>query len=600
MWQYLAGALVAGLCVGPACVLHCGVLHLAYVGRCASADTRRTLALGVLVMAGRLAAYVLLGAFVGAIAGAGLPLPAPWLLTGAAAVLLLVYAGFPDRHVGACLCRRLPATFSGGALALGFLTGLAPCPPLLASGVMALEAHGLLPAILSFVAFFAGSSVFLLPAVFGVAAVPARWRAQLQRPSRWLSAAVGLATLVLAAAQLPRVSADDAGVGAPAAAAPPLAAAAAGQTAAAIPPPAPASVKPLYAKQKLTSRLSEDMVRNLQLSLHEAKYYRKLDQGQVQCQLCPRGCILSEGERGLCRIRANIGGTLRALTYALPVSIHADPIEKKPLFHVLPGSTALSLATVGCNSGCVFCQNYEISQASPEDVPRKLVPPARLVAAAVERGDAGIAYTYTEPTVFFEYMLETATLAKAKGLRNYWITCGQIREEPLVELCHVLDAANVDLKGFSDEFYVEYCDFHLEPVLRTLQVLKREGVHTEITNLLIPGANDDPAMVRAMCRWIKAELGPETPLHFSRFHPDYKLVHRPPTPAATLARMRGIALEEGLKYVYVGNAEVEGASDTPCPACGHLAVRRSGFLVTADRIKNGKCPDCGAVLRGIW
>ncbi len=589
MWQYLAGAFAAGLCVGPACVLHCGVLHLAYVGRCAATDRRRTLSVGLMVLAGRLAAYVLLGAFIGTIAGAGLPLPAPWLLSAAAGVLLLVYAGLPDRHLGACLCRRLPANLTGGALALGFLSGLAPCPPLLASGVIALQTHGVPAAILTFVAFFAGSSLFLLPAVLGVAALPGGWRLALQRPGRWLTAAVGMVTLALAVAQLHGAAGDEPALAPPAR-----------PTQTAIPPAAPTTLKPLFAKQRLTSRLSEDMVRRLQLSLHEASHYRRLPEGRVQCQLCPRGCTLVEGERGLCRIRANIGGTLRALTYGLPVSIHADPIEKKPLYHVLPGSTALSIATVGCNSGCVFCQNYEISQASPEDVPRRLVPPGKLVATAVERGDAGIAYTYTEPTVYFEYMLETATLARAKGLRNYWITCGQIQEKPLLELCSVLDAANVDLKGFSDEFYVEYCDLHLEPVLRTLQTLKRQGVHTEITNLVIPGANDDPAMVRAMCRWIKAELGPETPLHFSRFHPDYKLTRRPPTPAATLARLRRLALAEGLKYVYVGNAEVEGAADTPCPACGQPAVRRAGFLVTGNRIKSGACPDCGARIAGIW
>ena len=553
-----------------------------------------------MVLAGRLAAYVLLGACIGMIAGAGLPVPAPWLLSAAAGVLLMVYAGVPDRHLGGCLCRRLPSTFSGGALTLGFLTGLSPCPPLLASGVIALQTHGVLPAVLTFVAFFAGSSLFLLPAVFGVAVLPARWRAGLQRRSRWLAAAVGMVTITLAVGQLRGAAGDEASLTPPANAAASPNAGPAGARLVPMPPPAPKTLKPLYAKQKLTSRLSEDMVRNLQLSLHEAKYYRQLSGGRVQCQLCPRGCTLEEGERGLCRIRANIGGTLRALTYGLPVSIHADPIEKKPLYHVLPGSTALSIATVGCNSGCVFCQNYEISQASPEDAPRKLVPPEKLVAAAIERGDAGIAYTYTEPTVYFEYMLETATLAKAKGLRNYWITCGQIQEKPLLELCQVLDAANVDLKGFSDEFYVEYCDFHLQPVLQTLLILKREGVHTEITNLVIPGANDDPAMVRAMCRWIKAELGPETPLHFSRFHPDYKLTRRPPTPAATLARLRRIALEEGMKYVYVGNVEVAGAADTPCPACGRPAVRRSGFLVTDNRIKAGKCPDCGSPLAGIW
>jgi pyruvate formate lyase activating enzyme len=442
--------------------------------------------------------------------------------------------------------------------------------------------------VLTFVAFFVGSSVCLLPALFGPALVPAGVRARLERPSRLTAMLVAALTVGLLGWQRVGVAADT------------VTPAAVDQGAVPVPSPAPATVKPLFAKLRLTSRLSEDMVRRLRLSLREAKHYRKLAGGKVQCQLCPRGCLLEEGERGLCRVRANIGGTLRALTYGLPVSIHADPIEKKPLFHVRPGSTALSLATVGCNSGCVFCQNYEISQASPEDVPRTHVPPERIVAAAVERGDEGIAYTYTEPTVFFEYMLDIATLARKQGLRNYWITCGQIEEQPLLELCKVLDAANVDLKGFSDEFYVTYCDFRLAAVLRTLKILRREGVTIEVTNLVIPGANDDPEMVRAMCRWIKAELGPETPLHLSRFHPDYKLTRRPPTPTATLERLRALAVEEGLKHVYVGNAQVAGGADTACPGCGQVLIRRSGYLVLANRIQKGRCPDCGAAVAGIW
>jgi pyruvate formate lyase activating enzyme len=572
------------------------VLHLAYLGRCATAGVRGPARLGTLILTGRLAAYVLLGACIGVVTGSGLVVPAPGLLTLAAAVLLLAVAMLPARREGACACRRLPRSLAGGALALGFLTGLAPCPPLLISGVLAFEARGVAGGVLTFVAFFAGSSLCLLPALFGFALVPATVRVRLCRAGRVLAVLVAVVTLGRLGWQHSAFAADT----------PPLPAGdkAARESAVLagvpIPPPAAPTVKPLFSKVRLTNRLSEDMVRRLKLSLHEARYYKKLDGGRVQCQLCPRGCLLEEGERSLCRIRANIGGTLRALTYSLPVSIHADPIEKKPLYHVLPGSTALSVATVGCNSGCVFCQNYEISQASPEDVRRALVPPERLVAAAVERGDEGIAYTYTEPTVFFEYMLETATLARQKGIRNYWHTCGQIEEQPLVELCKVLDAANVDLKGFSDEFYVTYCDFRLAPVLRTLKILRREGVFVEVTNLVIPGANDDPEMVRAMCRWIRAELGPETPLHFSRFHPQYKLTRRPPTPAATLERLRGIALEEGLKYVYIGNVEVRGASDTPCPGCGKALVRRSGYLVLANRLKQGHCPECGAAVSGIW
>ena len=229
-----------------------------------------------------------------------------------------------------------------------------------------------------------------------------------------------------------------------------------------------------------------------------------------------------------------------------------------------------------------------------------VVPPERLVEAALSRGDAGIAYTYTEPTVYFEYMFDTATLAKAKGLRNYWITCGQIQQGPLLELCKVLDAANVDLKGFSDEFYRRYCDFQLAPVLETLKTLHQEGVMIEITNLVIPGANDDPEMIRDMCLWIVAELGADTPLHFSRFHPDFKLTRRPPTPAATLIRARQIALAAGMHYVYIGNVRVEGGGNTTCPECGETVLARTGFVVVNNSLRDGRCAHCNHPIAGVW
>ncbi|MBN2449715.1 MAG: AmmeMemoRadiSam system radical SAM enzyme [Lentisphaeria bacterium] len=607
MWQNLGMSLAAGLAAGPLCFLHCGAFHLAYLGPRVDRGRRGVLAFGVVLLAGRLLAYVVLGLCVGMIAGSGLPLPAPWVLRFLAGVLLLAAAWAGPLWGGHCGGRRRGegAAAWGGAFALGLVTGLSPCPPLLASGVIALQSHGPLAGVLTFLAFFAGSSAFLVPILFGVAALPVRVRAMVRRGGRFVAFAAAVYAFALAASQFPGFAGEVVrGVGD----APSASGRLGGDPGpspvdgpwAAVPPPAPAGVKPLYSKQRLKELLTEATVQRLGLSLHEAMHYTKLEGGRVQCQLCPRGCLLKNGERGLCRVRCNIDGTLRALTYGLPVSIHADPIEKKPLYHVLPGSTALSVATVGCNSGCVFCQNYEISQASPEDVPRRPVSPAKLVEAAVLRGDEGIAYTYTEPTVFFEYMLDMARLARAQGLRNYWITCGQIRQGPLLELCKVLDAANVDLKGFSDAFYVEYCDFHLAPVLETIRTLHREGVAVEITNLIIPGGNDDPEMIRSMCRWIREELGPDVPLHFSRFHPAYKLTRRPATPMATLVRAREMALAEGLKHVYIGNARVEGASDTRCAGCGAVLLRREGYLVVENRLRNGACPDCGAPPRGIW
>ncbi|NLD45104.1 MAG: AmmeMemoRadiSam system radical SAM enzyme [Chloroflexi bacterium] len=595
MWSSLASAFLAGLCAGPVCVLHCGALHLGYLGRHAAAPSRRLAGLGALWLAGRLLAYLAVGLAIGLVTASSLPLPAPWCLSLAAGLVLLVSAAVPAGRGDGCACRGGPLVAAGGAVTMGLLSGLAPCPPLLAAGFLAGASRGPAAAMLTLGAFFAGSSLVLLPTVFGLSLLPSSWRRGLRLPGRCLTVLAAVVVLSTGVRQLRAAAADPvaAGVDTPPAVSP-------APDAVADPPPAAAGTRPLFAKERLRELLSLARVRDLGLSLQEARYYRTMPDGRVQCRLCPRGCVLAEGERGVCRVRAHVDGRLRALTYALPVALRADPIEKKPLYHMLPGSTALSVATVGCNSGCVFCQNYEISQASPEDVPRRHIPPQAVVAAAVQRGDAGIAYTYTEPTVFFEYMLETARLAKAEGLRNYWITCGQIQEEPLRELCQVLDGANVDLKGFSDDFYVTYCDQRLAPVLRTLRILRREGVHVEVTNLVIPGANDDPDMVRAMCRWIRQELGRETPLHLSAFHPAYKLTRTPPTPVSTLVRLRDVAREEGLKHVYIGNAAVEGAGDTACPACGRAVVRRSGYLVTSNRLEKGRCPSCQAALSGVW
>ncbi len=336
------------------------------------------------------------------------------------------------------------------------------------------------------------------------------------------------------------------------------------------------------------------------LSLKEARYWEPRPDGSVQCKLCPFTCTIPEGERGVCKVRANIGGKLRALTYGKPVAVHVDPIEKKPLFHVLPRARAFSLATAGCNLGCVFCQNWEISQAFPEEARHLDAPPARIVDAAVESGCEVIAYTYTEPTIFFEYMMDTAKRAKKRGLKNVWITCGYINPEPLRELCTVLDAANVDLKGYDEGFYRTYCKATLPPVLKTLEILEAEGVFVEVTNLLIPGANDDPQTIRRMCSWIRRRLGAETPLHFSRFHGAYQLEDRPRTPAATLRKARDIARAEGLQHVYLGNIFLEDGETTFCPHCGKRVVERRGFVVETLMIAHGRCAFCGGKIEGVW
>ena len=336
----------------------------------------------------------------------------------------------------------------------------------------------------------------------------------------------------------------------------------------------------------------------------EARWWEPLGTGgAVRCRLCPRGCAIAPGGRGYCRARSNFDGKLFTLVYGAAVSANSwDPIEKKPLYHVLPGTRVTSVAAAGCDLACIFCQNWEISQAYPEATPHDRLSPEQIVAAARRAGSSAVAYTYTEPTVFYEYMLDTARLARKAGLRNLWITCGYIEEKPLRELAGVLDAANVDLKGFTDEFYRKYCDAERAPVMRTIKVLRELGVHQEITNLVIPGANDDEQSVRAMCKWLVAEVGADVPLHFSRYHPDYKMRSPGPTPLETLVRLRAIAREEGLKFVYIGNAAAQDGGTTRCPKCSAALVERGyGYEVDKQRVRpDGTCPDCGARVPGIW
>lgn len=358
----------------------------------------------------------------------------------------------------------------------------------------------------------------------------------------------------------------------------------------AAPAPKGALVNPITRKRALAA----------DLSLHEAMYWRARPDGLVACDLCPRRCVLRETERGACKARVNFGGKLYTLVYGKPVAVHMDPVEKKPVFHFLPGTSILSIATAGCNLACRFCQNWSISQAFPERARHYNLSPAEVVALARRRNAPSIAYTYTEPSIFYEYVLDTAKRAKREGIRNVLVTCGYLNEKPLRELAKHVDAANVDLKGFSEAFYRKYCDARLQPVLDALKVLKEEGVLVEVTNLIIPGGNDDPKMIRDMCKWIVKELGPETPLHFSRYHPDYKMERPGPTPVATLEKARRIAKEVGLKHVYVGNVYVAGGGDTYCPKCGKLLIRRRGYWVRENHVVKGKCKFCGAKIEGVF
>lgn len=333
--------------------------------------------------------------------------------------------------------------------------------------------------------------------------------------------------------------------------------------------------------------------------LKEAKYYQSLGGGVVQCQLCPRFCVLNLGERGFCRVRGNIKGKLYSFVYGQPVSIHLDPIEKKPLFHFLPGSTAYSIATAGCNLRCLYCQNWEISQSFPEDVKSVERTPQQLVEEALASGAESIAYTYTEPVSFYEYMLETAKLAREKGLKNVVITAGYINPEPLKELCQYVDAIKIDLKAFNNSFYREIVGGELEPVLQALKTVKEQGVWLEIVYLVIPGENDDPEEIKQMSQWIKENLGENVPLHFSRFHPMYKLTNLPPTPEQTVKDLRKIALEQGLKYVYTGNLGDWETESTYCPDSREIAIERKGYFVTQINFNKGVCSNKEQI-PGIW
>ncbi|MDD5504702.1 MAG: AmmeMemoRadiSam system radical SAM enzyme [Candidatus Omnitrophica bacterium] len=331
----------------------------------------------------------------------------------------------------------------------------------------------------------------------------------------------------------------------------------------------------------------------------EALYYNKLDNGSILCALCPRGCVINEGKRGFCRVRQNTGGTLYSLVYARPCAVHVDPIEKKPLFHVLPGAKSFSIATAGCNLSCGFCQNWHISQVSPEDIRSDYIEPAEIVRLAISSNAPVIAYTYTEPTVFYEYMLNTAMIAKEAGILNVMHSSGFINEAPLRRLCKYLDAANIDLKG-SEKFYLDLCQGRREDVLRSLKILREEGVWVEITYLLIPTLNDSDEYIKQTCRWIKENLGVDTPLHISRFWPMHKIRNLPPTPMESLYKAYDIARAAGLRYVYIGNVLGVSEQSTFCPFCRGLLIQRSGYDIAGNNIVDGKCKFCKNVIAGLW
>lgn len=334
--------------------------------------------------------------------------------------------------------------------------------------------------------------------------------------------------------------------------------------------------------------------------MKEAMLYEKLPDAKVHCGLCNHRCVIGEGKRGICGVRENQGGTLFTLVYRQLISRNVDPVEKKPMFHFAPGSKSFSIATVGCNFHCDFCQNYEISQM-PRDrdfVTGEDVSPEEIVAQAKKKKCATISYTYTEPTIYFEYALDIARLASAGGMKNIFVTNGYMTEEALKEIHPHLHGANVDLKAFREEFYQKRCGGKLEGVLRSLRAMKDLGVWVEITTLIIPGLNDSEAELAELAQFI-VSLGKEVPWHISRFHPMYRMLDRSPTSVRILERARKIGLDAGLRYVYTGNVPGDQGEDTFCPNCGELLVDRFGFDILEYRVKERKCFKCGSIIDGI-
>ncbi|NDY57677.1 AmmeMemoRadiSam system radical SAM enzyme [Desulfovibrio sulfodismutans] len=336
--------------------------------------------------------------------------------------------------------------------------------------------------------------------------------------------------------------------------------------------------------------------------MHQAALWKPLDDGRVQCRLCAHFCRIDPGQRGTCGVRENRDGVLFTLVYDKVAAVNLDPVEKKPLYHFLPGSLTFSFGTMGCNLSCTFCQNASLSQPPRQGRPvtGHAATPEALVQAALDSGAASISYTYSEPTIFFELMRDTATLAKKAGLKNILVSNGFQSPQCLEELGPLIDAANIDLKAWNEEFYRDVCGARLGPVKKNLVHIRRLGWWLEVTTLLIPGLNDNPGELREMADFVFTELGADTPWHLSRFHPDHRMLDHGPTPPKTLEAARDIGRAAGLRFVYVGNLGPGERNDTLCPSCGAMVVRRTGFAAEPTRLRAGVCPDCGAVVAGVW
>jgi pyruvate formate lyase activating enzyme len=331
----------------------------------------------------------------------------------------------------------------------------------------------------------------------------------------------------------------------------------------------------------------------------EGLYWSPTPRG-AKCLICPNECVIKEGEAGVCHNRVNHEGKIYSIAYGNPCAVNIDPVEKKPLNHFLPGSRALSIATAGCNLACMNCQNWTISQSSPKETQNYDLMPDKLIAETIVNKCESIAYTYSEPISFYEYTLDSAMLAREQGIKNILVTAGYINEAPLRQFCKYIDAANVDLKSFSNDIYLKMSAGTLQPILNTLKIMAELGVWLEITNLIVPGWTDDPDMIKRMCNWLAKNGLASYPLHFSRFHPEHKLTQLPSTPVAVLTKAREIAISEGIKYVYVGNVPGLEAQNTYCPKCHELIIERRGFTIVQKNLVKGGCKKCGEKIPGVW
>ena len=334
--------------------------------------------------------------------------------------------------------------------------------------------------------------------------------------------------------------------------------------------------------------------------MENAQFYRQIDNNRILCYLCPRYCKLKEGQIGFCQVRKNVDGQLKSLVFGKPYAVNVDPIEKKPLFHFLPGSKILSIGTAGCNLACKYCQNWDLSNTKFDEDRAINLPPERLIQLATHYKTESIAYTYNEPTIFAEYLMETARLSQPLKLKNVMVTNGYITQEAIDAVYQNIDAANVDLKAFTEQFYAKLTLSHLQPVLDCLKHLKQLNKWIEITNLIIPTFNDQESDIIKMCEWILKELGPMVPLHFSAFHPDYQFTQVPPTTPSMLIKYRHLAMKLGLKYVYVGNISNGEGNNTYCHHCSALLIRRTWYQNVNLGLQDGLCKNCGTTIPGVF